>query len=929
MGTPLRALIVEDNEDDLLLLSRTLRQGGFELASLCVQTADELKAAVASQPWDIVLSDYRLPQFNGTEALMLVRGAGLDVPFIVVSGVIGEEQAVAIMRAGANDYVLKDNLARLAPAIARELKDAEIRRQHRLAEEQLRTSEAQFRLLFESNPNPMWVMDEETLRFLAVNSAALRHYGYTEAEFLALTLEHIQQEKQQVQGLNAADCKAGPQESRASLFRHLKKDGTPIDVEVTASAIPFSGRHGRLVLVTDVTARLAAERQVERNRHREVILARTAHRLLASAEPQIVVNELCQEVMRFLDCDVFFNYLFNESQNRLRLNAYTGIPPEEASRIEWLDKGVAVCGCVARDGQRIVVEDIPHANDPRTALVASYGVQAYCCHPLLSQGRTLGTLSFGARRRNAFRPDDLSMMAAVTEQVAVAMQRLLDRRALQESREDLNRAQAVAHVGSWRMNIRSDKLHWSDENWRIFGISSGTPLTYQTFLNTVHPDDRAMVHERWSAALRGEPYDIEHRIVVSGLVKWVRERAELEYDNGEVIGAFGTTQDTTDRKHAEAVKARYELIAEYARDPLLLIALTGEIVEANRAAATFYGYTRDELIGKRLYVLRQEDVEVVDLQMQQALKGGVLFEATHVRKDGTTIPVEVSSRGVTIEGQAMLLSVIRDISQRKANEQSLRRAKEEAERASQAKSEFLASMSHELRTPLNAVMGFSQVLGNEFFGSLNAKQKEYVKDIYESGKHLLSLINDILELSKIEAGKMEPFWTTFDVSALLDNSLVLVRDTCAKHGITLTTDIAPSVRGLHVKADERRLKQVLYNLLSNATKFTSDGGTIQLQARLTDTLPPHLEVSITDSGIGIAPHDQQRIFEAFYQVQQGTVNKTPGTGLGLCLVDQLVKVHGGHVQVESQGEGHGSRFTFVIPIDGRSSVGKPEPVTAP
>ncbi len=512
MSLPLRVLIVEDNDDDRLLLLRTLRQGGYEPLHRCVQTVAALSAALAKEPWDLVLSDYRLPQFNGAEALRLVQESGLDMPFIIVSGVIGEEQAVAIMKAGAHDYVLKDKLIRLVPAITRELRDAEVRRRRRQAEEQLRASEAQFRLLFEANPNPMWVFDEETLRFLAVNGTALRHYGYTRDEFLALSVADIRppDDRAMVHALIASQT--GSTENRIGEFRHQKKDGTLIDVEIAVSSIPFNGRPGRLVLAND-------------------------------------------------------------------------------------------------------------------------------------------------------------------------------------------------------------------------------------------------------------------------------------------------------------------------------------------------------------------------------------------------------------------------ISQRRETELTLRRAKAEAERASQAKSSFLASVSHELRTPLNAVMGFSQVLENEYFGPLTGKQKEYVTNIYESGKHLLNIINDILDLSKIEAGKMDPCWAHFEIGTLLANSFVLIRDKCAKHGIQLTLDMAEPVRGLKVTADERLLKQILYNLLSNAAKFTPDGGAISLQARVLEEAEPTLEVSVTDTGIGIAPEHHEKVFEAFYQVRYGTADKTPGTGLGLSLVKQLLELHNGRIWVTSEGEGRGSRFTFVIPVNARTNDG--------
>jgi signal transduction histidine kinase len=233
-------------------------------------------------------------------------------------------------------------------------------------------------------------------------------------------------------------------------------------------------------------------------------------------------------------------------------------------------------------------------------------------------------------------------------------------------------------------------------------------------------------------------------------------------------------------------------------------------------------------------------------------------------------------------------------------------------------------MSHELRTPLNAIMGFSQVLANQYFGALTDKQKEYVTDIYESGKHLLSLINDILELSKIEAGKMEPLWSRVDVESLLEHSCVLIREKCLANGIHLNLEIDDALRGLVIRADERRFKQIMYNLLSNAAKFTPNGGSIRLRARLLEGEPPALEVSVSDTGIGISPENQERVFEAFYQVHQGTLNKTPGTGLGLSLVKQLVAMHGGKVWLASEGEGHGSNFTFVIPACGPASEAAPE-----
>jgi GAF domain-containing protein/anti-sigma regulatory factor (Ser/Thr protein kinase) len=229
------------------------------------------------------------------------------------------------------------------------------------------------------------------------------------------------------------------------------------------------------------------------------------------------------------------------------------------------------------------------------------------------------------------------------------------------------------------------------------------------------------------------------------------------------------------------------------------------------------------------------------------------------------------------------------------------------EAASRHKSEFLANMSHELRTPLNAIIGFSEVLTERMFGELNEKQDEYLKDIYASGQHLLSLINDILDLSKIEAGRMELELADFDLPSAIDNALTLVRERATRRGITLGRTIDERV-GM-VRGDERKVKQVLLNLLSNALKFTPEGGRIDISARLQDVAA---EIAVADTGVGIAPEDQEAVFEEFRQV--GTADKkVEGTGLGLALSRKFIELHGGTIWVKSQ-VGAGSTFTFTLPV---------------
>ena len=234
---------------------------------------------------------------------------------------------------------------------------------------------------------------------------------------------------------------------------------------------------------------------------------------------------------------------------------------------------------------------------------------------------------------------------------------------------------------------------------------------------------------------------------------------------------------------------------------------------------------------------------------------------------------------------------------------------QQLEIANRHKSEFLANMSHELRTPLNAIIGFSEVLQERMFGEMNEKQAEYIDDIHGSGKHLLSLINDILDLSKVEAGRMELDLATFDLPSAIDNALTLIRERAMRHGIELGRDVDPAVSGIN--ADERKFKQILLNLLSNAVKFTPEGGRITVAARPVDRM---VEVSVTDTGIGIAAKDQEAVFEEFRQIGTDYTKKAEGTGLGLALTRKFVELHGGKIRVTSV-VGKGSTFTFTLPVN--------------
>jgi PAS domain S-box-containing protein len=364
---------------------------------------------------------------------------------------------------------------------------------------------------------------------------------------------------------------------------------------------------------------------------------------------------------------------------------------------------------------------------------------------------------------------------------------------LRLNQRDLQRAQQVGSIGSWRLDVRRNELTWSDENYRIFEVPAGTAMTYEFFLGCVHPDDRAYVDTEWQTALRGENYDIEHRLLVSGEVKWVRERAELEFDpDGNLMGGFGTTQEITDRKHMEA-----------------------RIVEARN----------------------------------------------------------------------------------------------ESERQAQAKTAFLANMSHEIRTPLNVIIGLGHLLQRD---NTDCAVAQRLEQICANSDHLLAIINDVLDLSKIEAARLAIDNSDFVLDAVVGKVTRMVEGKAQDKGLALTQDIAPQVLALRLSGDPLRLAQVLINLCDNAVKFTDRGSVcLHIDCLAEADVGVTLRFAVQDTGIGIAPEDQAQLFQPFTQIDDSLARERGGTGLGLAISQRLVALMGGTIRLDS-GLGGGSTFSFEL-----------------
>ncbi len=410
-------------------------------------------------------------------------------------------------------------------------------------------------------------------------------------------------------------------------------------------------------------------------------------------------------------------------------------------------------------------------------------------------------------------------------------------------------------------------------------------------------------------------YEIQGRISQNWYASWI---APIKRDD-KLVGFIMTSTNITDRKQAETElqesEQRFRRAVLNAPLPIMIHAENGEVILISRAWTELTGYTAEEMttVSKWLEQANSkmsDEIQEYLVQMKQKKERSAPGQYEIMTKAGKKQIWEFSSSllGVQPDGKRTIISMALNNTDRIKAQQAMQSAKETAEYASRAKSDFLANMSHELRTPLNAIIGFAEILRDELVGPVNDEQKECVNDIRMSGQHLLEMINDILDLSKIEAGKMFLQLEEFAIVDAVEEVNAIIKALALKKNIELTLECQQNAT---IHADRVKVKQIFYNLLSNAVKFTPEGGEVTTHLEVT---PTDLQVKVIDTGIGIAEEDRMKLFAPFTQIDTSKSRRYGGTGLGLALTQRLIELHGGQIHVTSE-EGKGSTFSFNIPTD--------------
>lgn len=534
--------------------------------------------------------------------------------------------------------------------------------------------------------------------------------------------------------------------------------------------------------------------------------------------------------------------------------------------------------------------------------------------------------------------------------VAVALRRRRAEKALVKNQFYLSKAQETGKIGTWELDILKNELHWTKQNYINFGYNEETKLTYEKFLDCIYPDDRDYVDREWKAAIKGKPYDIEHRVLIDGKVRWLWEKADVTVDKkGRAVYAIGFTQDITEKKAYEVkilkAKEKSEQSEKQYRDLYTLMRIMSDTMSDMMWAKDLnnnYIFTNKAICDTLLNAVdTQEPIGKSDVYFAQRARelhpedpewhtfGEVCAETDaivlkHMKKmqfdeygyvKGKFLYLDVYKAPLyNVQGE--LIGVVgsgRDVTVQKHSEEELIRAKEKAEESDRLKSAFLSNMSHEIRTPMNGILGFTSLLKSPQLSG--EKMEQYIQVIEKSGARMLSTINDIIDISRIEAGQVEVLESTVLVNKVLEDLYDFFSNEAKEKGLELIYTPTFTSKAMKVLTDQHKLEGVLTNLIKNAIKYTERGTVTLSCVPKIEQDSEYLEFSVTDTGIGIAPHRIDAVFNRFEQADIEDVRVYQGSGLGLAIAKSYVEMLGGSIRVTSQ-ERIGSTFSFTLPYAG-------------
>lgn len=715
------------------------------------------------------------------------------------------------------------------------------------------------------------------------NAAAARMYGYSAGEIIGQPA-HVLSRRGEAEEMRKllATVRTG---RRIEDFRTVHRTRSGRDLYVSLSVSPVTEPSGNIIGIA------ATVRDVGNQREIEQILRRSEERYRA---------------------------IFNSASIGVAVHDLQG---------KWLainDTGCRILGRTRHEVMQTAVDDLMLPEDARSMKSRIAQVIAGEVDAFESESRYLrkdGAIAWVDISVSPIRETDGSPVATLA-----VLKDITDRKraevALQQSESLLQEAGRLAQVGGWEYDVELGRPVWSAQVCRIHELPLGHQPTTDEAVEFYAPEARPIIRQAVIDAVeKGEPFDLELPVITAkGRHRWVHAIGRPQVENGRVARVTGVFQDITERKRAEQAlvqsEKQYRLLFEMESDALFMVERdSGRILMANAAAAGMYGYSREVLQRMNFADLSAEAEKTHKITQEEY--ASVVPRHFHRKRNGSVFPVEIAVRTFLWEGRMVCLASVRDITRRLANERSLCAAKEQAEAANRAKSEFLANISHEIRTPMTAILGFADLLAQP--GLPRHVVRQHVATIRNNGQTLLRLLNDILDLSRIEAGKIDIQEDLVSLPMAIDEVLSVVLSELQRKQLRIRINYESGLPSI-VCTDAVRFRQILVNLMGNAVKFTDEGSiTVTCSLHAADRESRTIAISIADTGVGIGSDQIGAIFEPFTQGDSSHSRRFGGTGLGLAVSRRLARMLGGDIAVDSQPE-RGSTFRLTLPAPELNSI---------
>lgn len=892
----LRILHLEDNADDSRLVGDMLAADGVAAELALAGNWGEFIRNIEAGGWDLILADYLLPDCTGLDALKLVRGKQLALPFVILSGTIGEQAAIESLRAGATDYVLKQNRERLPSAVRRAVAEAQERERRELAENDLRQSERQYRLLFRGNPNPMWVFDLETLQFLEVNDAAVSHYGYSRDEFLAMSLMDLRAPEQgQPVGHSAWDT-----ESQALVWAHCRKNGERMDMEVVWSPLAFRGRLAALALATDVTAR-------RRMAHHNAAYGRLSQQLGAATAATAAARFICEAADALFHWDDFAVDLYaaetEEVVSLLNVTTIEGKRVQAPAEPQLKTTRAMVKRVMSRGAELISADET--GTHKGTTMIA----------PIRKGDSVIGVLFAQNRLPGSYSERDLHTLQTLADQCSGALERIKAEEELRHSQQRFRELFESSPDAIFVEDLQGNVLDANRGAVQLHGLEYEKLVGANVFDDLIPPELRDQARVRFAQVISGElsRFEFESRNVKGWNIP-VEIRVARVNDKGQPALLLHV-RDITSRLASEATlrssEALFRSVWENSVDGMRLTDQSGSIVAVNQAYCRMVGLPPEQLEGKSFTTVYSATTDWEELQRarhEQFASGQLPGKLTRewMLHNGQQIVMEVADSFVELGGKPrLLLSLFRDVTDQKRLEEQFRQSQK-----MEAIGQLAGGVAHDFNNILTVVLGHASLLAQQPLGSKALASAQQIK---EAAERAAGLTRQLLAFGRKQLARPR----SIDLNEVVGNLAKMLQRLLGEN-ILLQLSLGPEPA--LTEADPVMVEQVLMNLAVNSRDAMPGGGGLIVAikpcevdavhaSRFVDAYPGRfIRLSHTDTGCGIPPENMARIFEPFFTTKE--LGK--GTGLGLATVFGIVKQHRGWIELESW-LGQGTAFHIYWP----------------